>query len=178
MIRPVRAHEWREIRALRLEGVQGDVDRLAFAETFEQEAAKPDEFWQERAAGSSLDAGADAGARQFVAIADDGTWVGSSVVLIESAGGEDYEDRTIEQSGGHIVGVYVNSEHRGTGLVEELFNACLEWARERGLGRVRLYVHQDNARAQGAYRKCGFEPTGVLIEGDSLGCEVEMARAV
>jgi ribosomal protein S18 acetylase RimI-like enzyme len=63
------------------------------------------------------------------------------------------------------------------GLIEGLFDACLSWIRERGLPQARLYVHQDNARAQGAYRKCGFALTGTYVDG-SLGRELEMVRTI
>lgn len=176
-IRPIRASEWREVRALRLAGLGDEAAPLAFVESYDEGAALPDDFWIDRAAGSSLDAGPEAGARQFVAVAADGGWVGTSVVLVESAGEQDFEGRTVESSGGHVVGVFIDPRHRGSGLIERLFEASLDWARERGLSQVRLYVHVENRRAQGAYRRCGFEPTGVRLDG-SLGPEIEMARTL
>ncbi|MEU8423504.1 hypothetical protein AB0C15_21780 [Micromonospora sp. NPDC048835] len=86
VIRPIRAHEWREVRALRLEALRDEDAPLAFVESYEEGAAQPDEFWQTRAQGSSDDGGPQTGARQFVAIAGDGTWVGTSVALVEKAG--------------------------------------------------------------------------------------------
>lgn len=174
-IRPIRAHEWREIRALRLNALLDEAAPFAFIESHDESAAMPDSFWTERASGSSVDAGPDARARQFVAVAEDGSWVGTLVVLVESAGDKDFEGKVIAQTGGHVVGVFVRPEHRGGGLIESLFGAGVEWARSRGLSQVRLYVHEENDRAQGAYRKCGFEATGVRVDG-SLGREVEMAR--
>ena len=44
-------------------------------------------------------------------------------------------------------------------------------------GTPMAQVHQDNGRAQGAYRKCGFSLTGAFVDG-SLGRELEMARTV
>lgn len=177
MIRPVRAHEWREIRTLRLSALRDEAAPFAFVESYDEGAALPDTFWTDRAAGSSVDAGTDAGARQFVAVADDGSWVGTSVVIVESAGGTDFEGRVVENAGAHVVGVFIEPPHRGAGLIERLFEANLDWARGRGLSRARLYVHAENRRAQDAYRKCGFLPTGVELDG-SLGREIEMARSL
>ena len=175
-IRPIRAHEWREVKALRLEATRDDVAAIAFNESHDAEAAKPDSFWQERAAGSSAGAGADARARQFVAVADDGTWVGTSVALLENAGDTDFEGEPIAHTGAHIVGVYLNPAHRGSGVIERLFAACVDWCTARGHERVRLYVHADNARAQGAYAKCGFVASGREVNG-ALGREIEMLHA-
>ena len=176
-IRPIRASEWREVRALRLTGLTDEAAPLAFVESYDEGAGMPDSFWINRAAGSSVDAGPAAGARQFVAVADDGGWVGTSVVIVESVGEKDFEGRAVESSGGHVVGVFIEPQHRGSGLIERLFEASLDWARGRGLTRIRLYVHEENHRAKDAYRKCGFEPTGVRLDG-SLGREIEMARSL
>ncbi|MBE1875897.1 GNAT family N-acetyltransferase [Myceligenerans pegani] len=174
-IRPVRATQWREIRDLRMDALRDEAAPLAFLSTYEEESAYPDEFWIRRARTSSLDAGPAADARQFVAMSDDGRWVGTAVTLIERAGQRDFEERRIERDGAHVVGVYVRPEHRGHGLIDDLFDAALGWARERALHRARLYVHRDNARAQGAYRRLGFTATGATFTG-AMGPELEMAR--
>ncbi|MGW5555885.1 GNAT family N-acetyltransferase [Micromonospora sp. NPDC003944] len=175
VIRPIRAREWREIRALRLKALKDEDAPLAFVESYEEGAAQPDEFWQARAEGSSDDAGPQAGARQFVAIAGDGTWVGTSVALVETAGEQDFEGKTIERPGGHVVGVFLQPEHRGKGVIGSLLDATLDWMRQRSLTRVRLYVQADNIRARRAYEKAGFTATGMSFHG-SLGPEIEMAR--
>jgi GNAT superfamily N-acetyltransferase len=173
-VRPVRGHEWREVRAVRLAALSDDAAPMAFLESYDDAARRPDEFWQDRARGSSLDAGHRAGARQFVAVADDGTWVGTATVLVERAGARDYEGTTIEEDGGHVVAVYLRPEHRGRGVMERLFASAADWLRELGLSRVRLHVHADNARAQGLYERVGFRPTGATSTS-SIGPEIEMA---
>lgn len=172
-VRPVRAHEWRELRALRLEALQDEAAPMAFLESYAAAAARSDEPWQEYARASGVD-GPAAVSRQFVAIAEDGTWVGSVVALVERAGTQDYEDTTIAQDGGHMVAVYLRPEHRGRGIMERLFAAAADWLRALGLSRVRLYVHADNARAQRLYERIGFRPTGATFTG-SIGPEIEMA---
>ncbi|RBY77321.1 GNAT family N-acetyltransferase [Blastococcus sp. TF02-09] len=174
-VRPVRAHEWREIRALRLEALCDPAAPQAFLETYEQAAARPEEFWRDRARGSAVDAGPDAVARQFVAIADDGTWVGTAVALVERAGAVDVGGSVVEESGGHVVGVYLHPDHRGRQVMDRLFEAVTDWLGAQQLPRVRLNVHADNARARRFYEKAGFRDTGVRFTG-SIGPEVELAR--
>ncbi|WP_369377489.1 GNAT family N-acetyltransferase [Streptomyces sp. cg36] len=157
VIRPVRADEWLKAKELRLAALADPAAPVAFLETTEQAEAQPDSFWQDRTARAT-----GTGACQFIAEAPDGTWAGSVVVLIEEPGTEDFFGARIEATQGHLVGVFVRPEHRGIGLTERLFAAAVEWAwsLEPALGRVRLYVHEDNPRARGFYGKFGFVPTG------------------
>ena len=175
-VRPVRADEWREIKALRLRALSDEAAPMAFLESYGEAEARPDGFWQERAQGSAPDAGARAGARQFVAVTDDGTWVGTAAALVEEAGDVDFEGRVVEAAGGHVVGVFLLPEHRGRDVMGRLLEAIVDWLRELGLSRARLYVHADNIRAQRCYEKYGFRPTGARFTG-TMGPEIEMARA-
>jgi len=50
------------------------------------------------------------------------------------------------------------------------------WSSVQGIERVQLFVHEDNARAQAAYRRLGFARTGVIVAREQ-GNEVEMVRA-
>jgi RimJ/RimL family protein N-acetyltransferase len=176
-VRPVHEHEWRDVRAQRLRALQDDAADIAFADRFEDASSKPEEFWQQRTARASIEAGADAGARQFVAITDDGTWVGTVTVIIEHAGDTDFEGAVIRRSAGLIVGVYLDPAFRGNGIIQSLLNMALDWVRERGFDYARLYVHAENLRAHKAYEKSGFRPTGTTLVG-SVGHEVELARDV
>ncbi len=176
-VRPVRAHEWREVKALRLTALRDDAAPIAFLETYDDAASRPDEFWRDRTRGSSLDAGDDAAVRQFAAATDDGTWVGTATVLVERAGDVDFAGAVVPESGGHVVGVFLHPAHRGRGLLGDLLGAATDWARERGLPRARLHVHADNGRAQRAYEKAGFVATGARITAVN-GPELEMAKAL
>ena len=160
VIRSIRADEWPEVKALRLLALQDPVAHLAFLETYENALVRPDAFWQERAEGSSQ---GSATAQQIVALTRDGTWVGMLTVLMEEAGTVDWAGFPVERRQGHVVGVYVRPEHRGTGLTERMFGHAAEWAWNAGVDRVRLIVHEDNTRAQGLYRKVGFVPTGRVV---------------
>ncbi|MFF7561590.1 GNAT family N-acetyltransferase [Streptomyces pseudovenezuelae] len=160
VIRSVRADEWAAAKELRLTALQDPVAPLAFLETYEEAVARPDSFWRERTAGGAE--GAE-GAQTVVAEAPDGRWVGTVTVLLEEPGTTDWAGFPVERKQGHVVGVFVRPEERGSGLTDVLFDAAVEWAWAHGAERVRLIVHEDNARAQRFYRKAGFEPTGVVV---------------
>jgi GNAT superfamily N-acetyltransferase len=174
-IRPVHAHEWRQIKALRLLALSDEAAPMAFLDSYADASIRPDAYWQDRARGSSVEAGPGAGARQFVAVTEDGDWVGSAVALVERAGDQDFEGGVVTRAGGHVVGVFLRPEHRGRGVLGRLFQGVTDWLREIGLGHVRLYVHADNVRAMRSYEKLGFQPTGAHVSG-SIGTELEMAR--
>jgi RimJ/RimL family protein N-acetyltransferase len=176
-IRAVHAHEWRQVKALRLLALSDEAAPIAFLESYAESAARPDEFWQDRARGSSVEAGPGAGARQFVAVTDDRDWVGTAVALIENPGDVDLAGTQVMAAGGHVVGVFLRPEHRGSGVLGRLFGALTDWLRESDQDRVRLHVHEDNVRARRAYEKLGFTPTGTRVSG-SIGTEIEMARAL
>ncbi|MCA1224289.1 GNAT family N-acetyltransferase [Streptomyces sp. 8L] len=176
VIRPVRPDEWRQAKELRLLGLQDPAAPVAFLETYEQCLAQPDSFWRQRVAER---AGL---VRQFIAEAPGESWAGSVTVLVEEAGSLDFMDTVIQQRQGHVVGVFVRPEHRGTGLLGELMTAGLDWAWSLDgppLERVRLCVHEENPRARAAYRKLGFTPTGLVLPFamDDSAKELEMAVA-
>jgi GNAT superfamily N-acetyltransferase len=52
--------------------------------------------------------------------------------------------------------LYLEAPWRGRGLGAQAIEFVAEWARARGMAAVRLETAQDNQRAQGLYRKCGF----------------------
>ncbi|OQR59961.1 GNAT family N-acetyltransferase [Streptomyces maremycinicus] len=172
VIRSVRAEEWPAARSLRLVALRDPVAHLAFLETYEDAAGKPDSFWKERTERASE--GAE-GAQQIIAEGPDGEWVGTLTVLWEEAGTTDWAGLPVERRQGHVVGVFVRPEFRGIGLTEVLFDAGLEWAWTRGAERVRLIVHEDNGRAQAFYRRAGFVPSGVVVPlaGDPDARELE-----
>jgi GNAT superfamily N-acetyltransferase len=168
----VTADDWQRVRELRLAALQDPLAHIAFLDTYEDAAARPDEFWQQRAAGGPT-------ARQFVAEASDGRWSGSVTVLVEKAGDTSVFGVPIEVDQAHLVGVFVRPDHRGTGLAQDLFAAAVAWARTEATPlatRIRLYVHQDNSRAEAFYRKLGFARTGhsVPVPGDESSAEIEL----
>lgn len=162
VIRAVRGDEWEKVRDLRIAALEDPAAPVAFLETVEQARSHPDEFWQGRALGASH----GRAARQFVAEGPDGRWDGSVTVLVEEGGTTDFFDQPVERTQGHVVGVFVRTEQRGTGLTEALFAAALDWAwglEEPAVERVRLFVHEDNVRAGAFYRRYGFEASGTVV---------------
>ncbi|MFE7895750.1 GNAT family N-acetyltransferase [Streptomyces sp. NPDC057412] len=160
VIRSIRADEWPAVKELRLAALQDPVAHLAFLESYEDALTRSDAFWQERAAGACE--GAD-GAQQIIAARPDGVWVGTATVLVEEPGTTDWAGLPVERKQGHVVGVFVRPEERGSGLTDVLFDAALEWAWSRGAERVRLIVHEENGRAQRFYRRVGFVPSGTTV---------------
>lgn len=168
-VRRVTAEDWPRIRAARLLALQDEAAPVAFLDTLEAAAARPDAFWQERAANAAT----GSTSAQFVAITADDAWVGSVTGLREEAGAADWSGRPVEELQVHVVGVWVHPEHRGVGLLGRLVEEVRRWAGDHGVTRLRLLVHEDNPRAQAAYRKLGFVPTGVVVPLDA-GREIEM----
>ena len=169
IVRRIRAEEWQQARALRLDALRDPDADLAFLDTYEHAATFPDELWQGRAAASAQ--GDDAA--QLVAI-DDDLWVGSVTVLVQRAGAQDHHGRPIGRSRALLVGVYVRPSHRGTEVIADLLDAAADWCRSRDFTELTLDVHRDNARAMGAYRRAGFVPSGVAFTS-TIGPEIEMA---
>ncbi|WP_405797498.1 GNAT family N-acetyltransferase [Streptomyces sp. NBC_01506] len=175
-VRAVRADEWAKAKELRLDALRDPAAPVAYLETYDDALRHPDSFWRERTRASA----GGTSARQFVAELADGTWAGSVVVLAERRGSTDVLGERSAYDQAHLVGVFVRPEHRGAGLLKELFDAALAWAwalEEPRVERARLYVDERNGRARGAYRKLGFEPTGVVlpVEADPSAREFELA---
>jgi ribosomal protein S18 acetylase RimI-like enzyme len=143
-IRRVRRDDWRDLRALRLEALEDTP--MGFLETLAEALGKPDEDWQARAARGAEDG--DAFRDSFQVMAWNGLRpVGNCVCFLRDGAA-------------WLAAVYVTPAHRGQGLLDELAERCADWGRARGMSVLRLEVHEDNARAQAAYRRLGFEDTG------------------
>ncbi|MFI6697211.1 GNAT family N-acetyltransferase [Streptomyces sp. NPDC050433] len=175
-VRAVRADEWGRAKELRLDALRDPAAPVAFLETYEDAVERPDSFWRERTERSAQ----GTSARQFVAEPTDGVWAGSVVALVERRGSADALGGVSAYDQVHLVAVYVRPEHRGAGLLKELFEAAAAWAwslEEPRVERVRLYVDERNGRARAAYRKLGFMPTGVTVpvENDPSAREFELA---
>ncbi|MBS4751850.1 GNAT family N-acetyltransferase [Nocardioides sp. zg-ZUI104] len=181
-VRRVRAEEWATLRALRLAALRDPVAHLAFLDTVAAAEARPAEFWQERARSSAV----GTAVAQFVALAPEGEsaggpageptgeLAGTVTVLVTPAGERDYVGETRPSPSAAIVGVYVPPAHRGGAAIGALLDAAQQWVRNLGLGRVRLHVHEQNARAQAAYRRRGYVPTGAQAHlGGAVHLELE-----
>ncbi|MDQ4212774.1 GNAT family N-acetyltransferase [Microbacterium capsulatum] len=165
LVRRIRADEWTQGRDLRLRSLQDPAADIAFLDTYENAAAQTDAFWRARisraAEGSEI--------AQFVAIAGDGEWFGTTTVLATVLEGE--------PGTALVVGVFVAEGHRGNGAIDALLDACAAWVSGLGITELTLEVHVDNARAQAAYERNGFVRTGRIIELDT-GREYVMIRSL
>ena len=54
--------------------------------------------------------------------------------------------------------MYVEPEYRGQGLIQEIIEELLAWARSQGIADFFLDVYAENGRAVQAYEKFGFRP--------------------
>ena len=69
-----------------------------------------------------------------------------------------------------IQSVYVHPDHRRQGVCRALYEHLrAQAAADPGVVGVRLYVEQDNARAQAAYAAFGMRPGGYLVMQDLFG---------
>lgn len=143
-IRASRPDEWRAQRALRLEALKDPASSVAFVNTHDTEAAFTDEVWQQRGR-----------TQAFIAEDEAGERVANVAVLVETG-----EEFAVPQT--HLVGVYVRPEFRGGALAAELLGAAIAWSWQlpEQVRRVRLWVHEDNHRAQAFYKRLGFVRTG------------------
>lgn len=174
-IRPVTAEDWSKVKDLRLAALRDPAAALAFPTTYADAAARPDTFWQRRAAGT----GSRLTSHQLVAEEPDGHWIGTVTVVIEPAAADDAPPGAVSDGQAQLLGVYVRPEHRGTGVADALFVAAIACARGCGpppITRIRLFVHQDNHRAEAFYRRAGFTRTGrsTPVRGDPAAVEHEL----
>ena len=170
--RRIRADEWERVRELRIAAVSDPAASIAFLSTLDEELAHEPQFWRTRAA----NAASGDEAAQFIAEID-GEWIGTATVLVRPTGTTDHTGRTVYIARADVVGVFVREGHRGAGVIDALLDAAADWTVSLGYTRLTLDVHTANARAQAAYRRSGFVPTGVTFTGP-IGPELEMARSL
>jgi GNAT superfamily N-acetyltransferase len=139
-IRPARPADWKALRELRLRALADTPD--AFASTLEQEAALPDEAWQQWAQGgpASVDLIAWEG----------GTGIGMAAIFaVDDAPGRM-----------HLVAMWVDPRHRRQGVARALVERAVRWAEDRQAREVILWVADHNTPARMLYEGVGFRPTG------------------
>ncbi|MGN6325935.1 GNAT family N-acetyltransferase [Pseudolysinimonas sp.] len=137
-IRAPRPDEWELWKQLRLRALRDTP--LAFLETIERAESHDDDLWRSRVAPSEI-------RRSAVAIADDGTWIGQMVVMLEPPPPT-------------LVGVYVDPRRRGDGTAERLLEVLAAEVRATGATTLRLQVGEGNDRARRFYERMGFVATG------------------
>ena len=157
-VRTVGAGDWQAARDIRLDALREAPS--AFASTYDQEAAYPEQTWQERAAAGNT----------FLAYQpESGSQPVGLVAAIELVPGE------LE-----LVSMWVRPEARGRQVGSALVEAVMEYAWARHVPRVHLWVTETNKPAQRMYERCGFTQTGERqpLPSDPALMELAMARAV
>lgn len=158
------------MRDLRMEALADPHAAIAFLETHAEAAGRDEGFWRDR----TRNAAEGGSVAQFVA-AVDGEAIGTVSVLIRATGQADHLGRIVDDRRAFVVGVWVRPAHRGAGAIDALLAAAADFTADQGLSELTLDVHRDNHRAQEAYRRAGFEPTGETLTGP-IGPELVMAR--
>ena len=130
------------LKALRLRALRDAPS--AFGSTYEREVAFSDEVWRDR-----LRAG---GNPHFVAFSHDEPVVGMVAIM---------PDPDAVSCAG-LVGMWVESAARGTGVADTLINVAIDHARAAGFTTMRLWITEGNDRAEGCYQRHGFARTGIV----------------
>jgi GNAT superfamily N-acetyltransferase len=139
-MRQARAADWEVLRELRLWALADAPD--AFASTLDQEAAFPEQVWRQRAEGGE-------GSVNFIA-SEGGAGIGMAAIFaVASVPGRM-----------HLVGMWVDPQHRRQGVAQALVDQAVRWAEERQAREVILWGADHNIPARMLYERIGFRPTG------------------
>lgn len=140
-VRPIRSDDTDAYREVRLRALSEAP--YAFGTTYEEAAARPESAWREmteRLAARVELAG-------FVLDRGDGRLAGLATVRLEALSAE-------------VNQMWLDEDLRGRGFAEALLGAAEEFARDRGVVCMELWVEDDNPRAARVYERCGYQPTG------------------
>ena len=158
VIRPLRADEPELYREIRLEALRLHPD--AFGASFEDEAARPLAFFEQRLTANVIFGGFR-----------DQELLGTAGFMPETGA------KRVHKA--HFWGMYVRAAARGTGLARRLVESVLDHAKDR-VELVQLSVVSGNVAARRLYASLGFAPYGIeerslKVDGRDLD-EVLMVR--
>ena len=154
-LRRLAEDDWAALRAARLTAL-ADAP-YAFGSTLAREQEFGEDTWRSRTHSGAV----------FAAWSDE-TIVGLATALLEP-----------DEPGWELVGMWVSSTWRGTGVAGRLVGTVCEYARGEGADWIGLWVTEANPRALAFYTRLGFEPTGArqLVRPDEAdNWELEMTR--
>jgi ribosomal protein S18 acetylase RimI-like enzyme len=159
-VRRVTEDDWRALKHLRLAALLDEP--TAYCERWVDAAALDDDAWRARAV-----RGAEGGDSFQVMAWDGGRPVATAVGFVAD-------------DVAWLAAVHVAPDLRGRGLHARLVAPVAAWAGTQGAPSLHLEVHEDNARAQAAYRRLGFVLTGRRrpYPLDETAHELEMALAL
>lgn len=115
-----------------------------FSTRYEDVVREPESTWRDWVAEGAL------GKDKVLYVAEDDD------VVMGVVGGFGRLDRAEVQ----LISLWVDPRSRGRGAARALIRAVAQWARERGAGRVVLFVQEANAPGRALYASAGFLPTG------------------
>jgi GNAT superfamily N-acetyltransferase len=130
----------------------------AFATSFEQAQDRPLQHWEDFAVKSEV-----AETQVTLVVTDGARWRAMTSCFL----GEQ------EPHTARLVQMWVEPESRGLGLGRQLVEAAADWARARGVTRLKTSVSEGNAAAEALYEAVGFHPTG---ERDRLASDPSVAE--
>lgn len=136
-IRRVGPDDWLDFRDIRLRALQDAP--AAFGSSYERELAFAEDDWRERLQGHAYLAYSAADGERPVGV----------------VGGFSPTAGTIA-----LVAMWIDPEHRGSGLGKLLVRALLDAAQGDGATQVELRVTEGNIAAKKLYERCGFSYTG------------------
>ena len=110
---------------------------------------------------------------------------GHVVLFVESEDGQPIayaQMRRVQSPHGdvEVARFYVDKNHHGRGIAQQLMQAAYETARELGAATLWLGVWERNARAIAFYVKCGYVDVGSqpFLVGSDLQTDRVMARVI
>ena len=153
-----RAEDWAQVREIRLLALAEAPQ--AFASRLADERDRPESVWRDRV--SSPDAST------FLAL-DDREAVGLVTVF----------RRPEDHARASLVSMWVMPSLRCRGIGTALTQAVLDWADQRGVQIVNLWVTETNDAAHRMYERCGFVESGERqpLPSDPALQEIAMSRA-
>lgn len=146
IIRRLDPDEWERFREIRLAALLDAP--TAFGSTYAQSVKYTEHIWRSRLTTATM-----------FAAERDGQLTGI-------AGGLAAEN----QGTAALISMWVAPDARGEGLGEQLVNAVIDWARETGHERLKLWVTVGNGSAERLYQRCGFIDTGEIEPIDNGSC--------
>ena len=143
-------HEWKEMRALRLEALKNEPH--AFKKCYQEEAVLTEENWKEKIINSSR-----LNRDEFFIIAK----VNNKIIGIVGAEKKEQNTWVLKE-------VYVQKEHRGKNFGSRLLEAII-WKLDHVCSaiKIELIVNTRQHAAVALYKKCGFIVAGVLENQES-----------
>ncbi|GGT35454.1 GNAT family N-acetyltransferase [Nonomuraea spiralis] len=132
--------EGERLKEVRLRALQESPD--AFGSSYAREVGFSAEDWAERLKNPD--------SRWWVATSDGLGDVGLVCMLLE-------------ETGAHLLSMWVAPEARGRGLASRLVDRSVEWARSSGAEQVQLWAVDRNHAARALYGAKGFTPSGKVM---------------